>query len=177
MAELPEAGKFITNDTAELASATILQVISDASLPITVHKKPVTSDCQNCGYDNARKASNRQYNASNPNPSGPLNEVFPTGGICPVCNGKGKLNTTQNETIRGAKFTNLQELRDLEREQGYVLNSTAKIFTTSDYYSLLSRTEKITIQDILYKRISEPLLLGLTESTQDILKVIYKVER
>lgn len=49
--------------------------------------------CVNCVYDNIGHKSSNYYKSG-----GPLQ--FPNGGICPLCNGKGKIEQEVTETIR-----------------------------------------------------------------------------
>jgi hypothetical protein len=53
---------------------------------------PVRVRCPNCGWDNANRRSNSRYKSGGPQP-------FPVGGLCPVCNGKGSIDTPVTQDI------------------------------------------------------------------------------
>lgn len=61
---------------------------------VTLIFNPTNSmTCPNCLYNTILGASSARYNSSNPNPAGPLNIPF-TVGVCPVCKGRGKIEST-----------------------------------------------------------------------------------
>jgi hypothetical protein len=51
-----------------------------------------TNSCPNCTFNMILGRSSSRYNTNNTNPAGPLNIPF-TAGECPVCHGKGKIET------------------------------------------------------------------------------------
>jgi len=55
--------------------------------------------CPNCWYDGRMKRSSGRYKANNPNPIGPLNKPFQNGQICPVCQGRGKIDDGTKKQI------------------------------------------------------------------------------
>lgn len=53
---------------------------------------PKAERCPNCGWDSPNKRSNNRYKAGGPQP-------FPTGTTCPVCMGRGTLDTPVSQDI------------------------------------------------------------------------------
>lgn len=54
--------------------------------------EPKKNKCPNCGWDAANKRSNNHYRPGGPQP-------FPDGSLCPVCMGKGVIETEVSQTI------------------------------------------------------------------------------
>lgn len=170
---LPEKGKFVGPEVDAIFIENVSQLISDFGRDVIIHKQPLIQDCPNCGWNNVRKASDRIYNTSNPNPLGQLNIPFPNGRGCPVCRGKGKLNTPQNETIIAAILTAAKELRELEKMHGKVINSLVQTISLTEEIDKLKVAKNATIDGFVCTRFSEPVTLGLTAENQSFVKVIW----
>lgn len=170
---LPPKGKFITPSVDAIFIENVTQLVADAGRNIKIHKQPLIEDCPSCGFDSIRKRSNNIYNEANPNPLGPLNIPFINGRRCPVCKGKGKLQTPQNETIIGVIITDSDKLRQLEQTQGKRLNSLVETIVLVEHLDTLKVAKSATIDSFICEKISEPTTMGLTAEGQAFIKVIW----
>jgi len=57
-------------------------------------------NCPNCSYDPINQESAGIYQPDDPYPENVPGPIPFSGGICPVCNGKGKYVTRQEQTIK-----------------------------------------------------------------------------
>lgn len=169
---LPPSGGFITPQIDQEFIDTVKQLISDFRETITAHKKPTIQDCPNCLWDAVHQKSANRYDSSNPNPAGPLNKLFPQGGICPVCNGEGKLNTPQSTEVIGAVIRKSQELDTIEINRGLMARSLIVTYTEAEFTDLFSVTTNITVAGFKYERFAEPEKIGL--STKAFVKILWK---
>lgn len=171
---LPEAGKYVNAEKDQIFIDSIKQVIADLGRDIQLHKKPIFSDCPNCLWNSNEEKSANIYVPTNPNAvNGPLHKPFKNGGQCPVCKGVGRLNSPQSETIKVAVIKEVETLRELEKQNGYLLNSTCLIYAESEHANRLFNTEKATIDGFTWQRISEPSVLGLVQ--QAFVKCIFRL--
>lgn len=172
---LPPKGKFVTDSIDEQFIRNVSQLIADFGRNVKFHKKPITQDCPNCGWDNRAKVSNRIYNISNPNALGSLNKPFANGRTCPVCSGKGKLNTPQSENVTCVIIKNTQQLIEMEKEIGERLGSLAQTICEAQHTTVISNVKEATMDGFLYERFSEPVQLGL--SKQAFVKTFWRIKR
>jgi hypothetical protein len=83
----------IIDDVFQGAVEAIMHPICGLGRQVTLIFKPTTTmDCPNCSRQSILGKSTARYNASNPNPAGPLNQSF-TAGSCPVCKGTGSIES------------------------------------------------------------------------------------
>lgn len=88
--DLPPSGRFLNDALVNLFQSSLKQLISDLGRTVTFVLTPLRLDCPNCGWD---FSLNRSNNIHTSNASGVIfNKLFPTGGRCPVCKGRGKLD-------------------------------------------------------------------------------------
>ena len=138
------------------------------------------TDCSNCIYDPVGNKSANRYQAGGPNP-------FPSGSICPVCMGKGKLmeqSTTENVWM--AIFWNYKDWKELglntPNNRADSLNwSEGKVMTLSpiSYYPQLMRCT-YAIMDVSsegyverkFQRLGEPNPCGL--GTSDFITTMWE---
>ena len=112
-------------------------IIDQLGRDVTLILPQKEDDCPNCGYDAMRKRSNNKYNASNPNPAGPLNKPFVNGQVCPVCQGRGKLKSTKRiKVIKATVRWNPKDyvVDDSGKMVNMVYNNMCKIKTYATYY-------------------------------------------
>lgn len=67
------------------------QLITDLGTPVKLIFEESVEKCPNCEYDPVHKASSGRYNGTGP-------KQF-SGGICPVCNGDGKIYTEVEKNL------------------------------------------------------------------------------
>lgn len=84
-------GKMVKQKHLNLYKNYIEALIDDLSSNVPTYS---TTDvqCSNCLYDQVHKASLGKYNGSGPKPF--------SGGICPVCSGKGIIETEKETVVK-----------------------------------------------------------------------------
>lgn len=85
-------GQLVNNKVVKLYQNKISQLRKDLGRSISVYGTPTKSNCTNCYYDNQRKESTGVYNGTGASP-------FSAGARCPVCSGKGKIETANITTV------------------------------------------------------------------------------
>ena len=110
---LPVAGKYVDDSLVTLYGTTIDQLIADMGRNITLYLPPTASGCPNCkiGFDGSSQGTT---DGSNPFTGEPYNRPFPTGGLCPVCQGTHQILTTNTATY---KVLIQREPKDLNWQQ------------------------------------------------------------
>lgn len=93
---------FIGPEVKQIYKDTMSKLTEDIGRDVIIKSAAeAPTDCPNCGWDPVKKRSNNRYSPDIPYPAGPIgpNAIvgavdFTTQGIliCPVCDGKGKIN-------------------------------------------------------------------------------------
>ena len=68
-------------------------IINEAGRKCSLTYPAVKTDCPNCIFDPTTNRSSGRYKVGGPRP-------FPTGTICPVCRGAGRLESQQSKDIQ-----------------------------------------------------------------------------
>jgi Zn ribbon nucleic-acid-binding protein len=116
-------------------------IIEQLGKSVIIVKNPVVTDCPNCGYDKRRNRSNGTYNTNNPNPIGQLNKEFVNGQVCPVCSGRGQINSSdQHLEIKATLKWNPYEMMTLEKDD-VVIITVSNNSKKEEVYSILTNTK------------------------------------
>jgi len=122
-------------------------IIEQLGKEVIIVKNPIVGDCPNCGYDKRRKRSNGRYNTNNPNPEGALNKPFVNGQRCPVCNGRGTINSTDQQVIIKATIKwDPKELYTLENGDTVKFSEDiCKIKTYATHFDDIKKAEEFLV--------------------------------
>ncbi|MGQ4893442.1 MAG: hypothetical protein ACP6IQ_02315 [Candidatus Njordarchaeia archaeon] len=156
-------GKLVKQKHLNLYKRYTEQLIQDLAMPVILGYNDVEEKCNNCIYDNIHKCSLNKYNGSGPKPF--------TGGICPVCDGKGVIYTNREVTINcTVNWVNLNETKDFKVESpGQVETGYFKIKTLVSYYEDIKNADYLIIDDVRC-RLLNIIKRGLKE---DVVTVAY----
>lgn len=92
---------FVGADVKQIFNNTIDKLRQDIGRPVVVISTATTIDCPNCGWDDFKKRSNGRYEPDSPYPAGitgPVDFVSQNKLHCPVCGGKGRIETAENRS-------------------------------------------------------------------------------
>jgi hypothetical protein len=120
----------------------ITQLVDDLSQNVVLHTEDVDSQCTNCIYDHVHKCSSGKYNGSGPQPF--------SGGICPVCNGSGKITTATTQTIKcTVNWGNLGENDEFTIKPGGKSEyNFFQIKALIKYYTQIKEADYLTIDGV-----------------------------
>jgi hypothetical protein len=139
-------------------------LIDDIGQSIRIHFVEKQTSCPNCDWNRAEGRSANRYTTTNPNPlNGPLNKFFPTGTVCPVCRGVGKLNEPRNTTVIGTISKTAEEFEQISRELGRIPQNMIKVRTKLDTLQSIREATKIDIDGVVYKKLRPEIIQGLGE--------------
>jgi hypothetical protein len=159
---LPTAGKLVSSKLKAVFKSKMYELMSDLGRTITLHMPPSVADCPNCLWDHRKKKSRNTYDSTNTNTNpGPLHKPFLDGQVCPVCNGRGVLNTPQS-----ASYTALMSSKFKEDELTVVGTSHEGVIKTTthiDSFQDITRAKQMSIDNYNYTPIGRPLKTGLQE--------------
>jgi hypothetical protein len=160
MAEsLPAAGGFISNSLKTFYRNSINRLIADGGRTIEVWLPPSIADCPNCFWSSVLQRSANRYDSSNPNTlNGTTHKPFDDGQICPVCNGRGLLNTPRSSTYTALISTkmNPEEISIFEK----TYKDVRKTITVVESFLDLSRATHAIIDGDTYKLAGKPKRTG-----------------
>lgn len=159
---LPTPGAYVDDNLVTLYGDTIDQLISDFGRNVIFYLPPSESGCPNCeqGFD----GSSQGVPASNPFPLGsPFNKTFPTGGLCPVCQGTHKILVPVTQTYKSSIQRTPKDFEytqyGIDFDPGNVVKLKNKMVTFED----IKIAEKALIDGDLYTRIRYPIKTGLRD--------------
>ena len=126
----------------------ITQLISDLGQPVNVCTTTPNTACPNCVYDAAHKCSSGKYNGTGAHSF--------TGGICPVCKGKGStVTTTVTSIIATVNWVQSVGKEDIVViEAGTIENTLCKIKTLVANYDTLKNADYIVVNGVRTKLIN-----------------------
>jgi rubredoxin len=158
---LPPAGRFVGNPLVNLYQNRIKQLISDLGRDVTFTLTPHEINCPNCGWDYTQGRSNNIYTA---NASGATyNKTFPTGGRCPVCQGKGKLQFTRTVVYKCLiGFGPAPEEFDYQA-YGLVPDQVIRLKNALAIFDDINNAQFITIDGFECEKITIPRKSGLRD--------------
>ena len=138
---------------------------------------PKYTMCPNCKFDASRGRSSGIYKTDNPNPSGPLNKPFAAGQVCPVCQGAGKIQSSQNRTqFKATTLWNPKEdyYTDNAGKTMMFPDGTCKIKSYITYFDAVKNADSFEVaydeqtvgspNYVRCKLLTEPTPRGLKES-------------
>jgi hypothetical protein len=160
---LPTKGKLVSDTVKKVFKDRMDELLVDLGRTITLHLKPVVSDCPNCLFDSIRKRSKNIYNVANSNPPGPLNKTFAKGKRCPVCGGKGVLKTARRATYTATISTKFKEREVLEAGIGQLDINAVKTNTVIESFNDVLEAQQATIDGVDYRPLGKPIKSGLQE--------------
>jgi len=168
--------KRISKRTREKFKKTIRNVIGDLSREVLVYLKPRTSECPNCYYD---KLTNSSTGKCKWNPVEARDKQqawiaagnkttrykFFVKGRCPVCGGKGYLETIRKKWVDalviwnpGSRIAGNDAMATPAGTEG---TTTVELKLHPRYYDLLKESQKIVVDNIECNMTRPPLLRGL----------------
>jgi hypothetical protein len=164
MAEsLPNPGNLVSDTVKQVFKERMDELLVDLGRKITLHLKPSVSDCPNCLFDSTRKRSKNIYNSANPNPAGGLNKQFAKGKRCPVCRGKGILQTARTTEYTATISSKFKEEDVLREGIGSFDMNVVKTNTVIESYAEILAAELATIDGLTYTPLGKPVKTGLQE--------------
>lgn len=159
---LPLAGQFVDDQIKATFKESMDGLVADLGRAVVLQLDSQWVDCSNCGYDNHNRRSNRIYNTDNPNNSGGAShKPFIDGQTCPVCRGKGKLNTPQTKTFTALISKKPKDITLSNQTQIHDLENLVSTFMQVAAYDWLTEARFILIDDQQYTKIQEPVKEGL----------------
>lgn len=154
----------ITDDFKELHYQAVSEVISACARPCTLrYGVTLYTDCENCIYDPMTGRSSNRYQTDGPIP-------FNTG-VCPYCNGVGKLPDEKTETLNICLIWEQKEFipdfrRIVNSPDGYLM-TISEIGTLDEIKEAKEIIADTSIQSYItntYIRRSEPMVCGFGRS-------------
>lgn len=164
---LPQSGLLVSRAVKSTFATLLDQLLVDLGRQILLVLKPTVIDCPNCSYLTATGKSNNIHNASNPNPTGPLNRAFANGQICPVCNGQGKLKTPRTTNYTATISKKFKEREIMEAGIGKFDNTMLKTNTVITSLSDIEECTSAIIDGKNYIKLCPPIKTGL----QDLIRI------
>lgn len=163
----------VNKTTKKLFKRTLNNLISDLGRPVEVMKKPVKYECFNCYYDKLTNSSTntckwtlietlqkQQEHADNGGVG--LRYKFFSKSRCPICKGKGFLETTRKQKIKCKITWNPTDNDALTfGESGVEGKILVELKTDPKYHKLFSDSVSITVDDLACKLFKPPVLRGL----------------
>jgi len=113
------------------------------------------TQCNNCHWDSAHKCSTGTWNRTGPQPF--------DQGACPVCGGKGRLQTQQQVRIANAnvRWSNAGKQDDARLPQGKLPEGHAKIKVPSTKRSTVEQAEYFLVDGVRCHLVGQPWNRGL----------------
>jgi len=149
-------------------------VVSGLGKDVTVYKQPLKAECLNCFYDKLTNSSTGKckwtaleaitkqadYLASG---GAGLQYKFFKVGRCPVCKGKGFLETPRKVWVNTLVTWNPQNRGNTLRTTpaGYEGATVAELKTDPKYHKLFRDCQKVVIEGNVCKLAKPPVLRGL----------------
>jgi hypothetical protein len=157
----------INDDMEQNFSDAVTALIEGIKREITlIYLARQRRDCPNCLKHPFSRRSGNIYDSSNPNPTGPLHQVFSDSDTCPICSGRGYIeDDTPNHKVINMAVINNPTLSDLESLEnlGPVKDNTNQVYTLgywTDKDKVISADHAI-IEGRQCKRTGSPSPLGL----------------
>jgi hypothetical protein len=151
----------ITQDDKDRFKEVFDTLIDDVGRIAKLHLEAKHAPCPSCLWDPVAKRSSGRYDASNPNPLGPLNIPFALGTRCPVCGGTGRLNEPRSVDVIGTISKNPEEFAVIAREQGRRPENIVKLRTKLDTLQAIMEAKSATIDGIIYDKLTHEIVQGL----------------
>lgn len=119
-------------------------------------------DCPNCLWDNIGGKSSNRYQTGGPIPF--------THGICPYCDGAGRLSSEETEEIYLMPIWSSKDWYPISQTSVNMADIAAQTMSKIDAYEKIIRAQSIIIDTSLpfqqeFIRLGRPEILGLGDST------------
>ena len=167
----------IRKKTKDRFKRRIQDAIKGLSKRIQVYKQPIKSECPNCFFDKmtnsstgkckwtALEATIKQQEYEDANSAAALRYKYFKVGRCPVCKGKGFLETQRKVWLNALVTWNPKDSKTYNDTSftpaGLVGSTVAELKTNPDYYKLFKDCTKVVIDGFNCKVAAPPLRRGL----------------
>ena len=153
----------INSDFKNLHANAITELVTGCAVPCTlVYGQTLFTDCPNCLLNVVGNKSSNRYQAGGPTPF---------VGICPVCNGAGKIPTEQTASIDLAIIYDYREWINIGIEIGSPLGYVQSLSLLKTLDDLKEAKELIVDTNISkyvnqrFERVGEPQPCGFGQAT------------
>ncbi len=165
----------ISTKTKDRFKRSMKKVISTLSRKILLYKQPLKSECFNCFYDKLTNSStgkckwtplearNKQQELGS---GADLKYKFFKVGRCPICKGKGFLETLRRVWVDCLVTWSPNERNDLTfNTAGTECSTIVELKTETRHFELFKNCDKLIIDGVTCRLSRPPILRGLGNQT------------